>query len=161
MTVHRNHSTPDNISAVNMPTRQQLVFANWTKDILLYIIVLNLFVEHSEKITIDSFTISIFTAILLKILLEVVLKFEHRLSDALKSYRVIRILLIWVILFSSKFLILEAVNLVFGDHVKLGSFLDVIFLVIVLLVAREIIKRIYVYLGRKEQGMEVSDTLPH
>lgn len=160
MTALRNNSIPDNKSVANMPTRQQLAFANWTKDILIYIIVLNLFVEHNAKITIDSFTISIFTAILLKILLEVILRFEHRLSDALKSYKVIRVILIWMILFGSKFLILEAVNLVFGDHVILGSLLDVVFLIIVLLASREIIKRIYVSLGRKEQGMEVADALP-
>ena len=133
-----------------MPTRQQMIFASWTKDILIYIIVLNLFVEYNRKIIIDSFTISIFTAILLKILLEIILKLEHKVSDVFKSYKVLRIILVWLILFGSKFLILEVVDLIFGDHVELGKFLDVILLVIILMVAREVFQRIYLSLGRNE-----------
>ena len=133
-----------------MPTRQQMIFTSWAKDVLIYIIVLNLFVEYNPKIIIDSFTISIFTAILLKILLEIVLNIEHKVADFFKSYKVLRIFLVWLILFGSKFLILEVVDMVFGNHVELGKFLDVILLVIILMVAREVFQRIYLSLGRNE-----------
>ncbi len=132
------------------PTKRQMIFFSWTKDILIYIIVLNLFVEYNYKIVIDSFTISIFTAILLKILLEIILKLEHRVSDYFASRKVLRISLVWLILFGSKFLILEAVDLVFGEHVELGKFLDVIVLVIALMVAREVFSWIYRSLGVRE-----------
>jgi hypothetical protein len=36
------------------PTKRQLIFFSWTKDILIYTIVLNLFVEYNPKIIIDS-----------------------------------------------------------------------------------------------------------
>jgi hypothetical protein len=133
-----------------MPTSRQLIFASWTKDVLIYIIVLNLFVEYNSKIIIDSFTISIFTAVVLKILLEIILKLEHRVSERFKSYKALRIFLVWLVLFGSKFLILEVVDLVFGDHVELGKFLDVILLVITLMIAREIFQRIYVSLGSQK-----------
>jgi hypothetical protein len=55
-----------------------------------------------------------------------------------------------LILFLSKFLILEVVDLVFGEHVELGKFLDVIVLVIALMVAREVFQRIYISLGGRE-----------
>ena len=132
------------------PTKQQLVFFSWTKDILIYIIVLNLFVEYNAKIIIDSFTISIFTAILLKILLEIILKLEHKVSAAFSAYKVLRVFLVWLILFGSKFLILEVVDIVFGEHVELGKFLDVIVLVIALMVAREIFQQIYLALGERQ-----------
>ena len=141
---------PNEKPIATMPTRRQLIFASWTKDVLIYIIVLNLFVEYNPKIIIDSFTISIFTAILLKILLEVILKLEYKVSEVFKSYKVLRIFLVWMILFGSKFLILEVVDLVFGDHVDLGKFLDVILLVITLMVAREVVQRIYFSLGQNE-----------
>ena len=144
---------PNEKPFATMPTRRQMIFASWTKDVLIYIIVLNLFVEYNPKIIIDSFTISIFTAILLKILLEIVLNLEHKVSDVFKSYKVLRIILVWLILFGSKFLILEVVDLVFGDHVELGKFLDVILLVIVLMVAREVFQRIYISLGRNEHEL--------
>ena len=140
----------DNKPVVVPPTKQQMVFFSWTKDILIYIIVLNLFVEYNPKIIIDSFTISIFTAILLKILLEIILKLEHKVSAAFIAYKIIRIFLVWLILFGSKFLILEVVDIVFGEHVELGKFLDVIVLVITLMVAREIFQQVYLALGERQ-----------
>jgi hypothetical protein len=136
-------------------TRRQGIFISWTKDVLIYIVVLNLFVEYNANIVIDSFTISIFTAILLKILLEIILKFEHIVADFFESRpgklsSFLRIISTWLILFLSKFLILEVVDLVFGEHVELGKFLDVIVLVIALMVAREIFQRIYISLGERE-----------
>jgi len=136
-------------------TRAQDIFISWTKDVLIYILVLNLFVEYNYKIVIDSFTISIFTAIVLKILLEIILKFEHLVGDWFKArsgkiWNILRIISMWVILFLSKFLILEVIDLIFGEHVELGKFLDVIVLVITLMVARELFDRIYLALGEPE-----------
>jgi hypothetical protein len=136
--------------AIESPTKRQLVFFSWTKDVLIYIIVLNLFVEYNPKMVIDSFTISIFTAILLKILLEIILKLEHRVATFFEGRKVLQIFFVWLILFGSKFVILEVVDLVFGEHVELGKFLDVILLVIALMVAREIFQRIYQALGDRE-----------
>jgi hypothetical protein len=138
--------------ALKPPTKRQLIFFSWTKDILIYIIVLNLFVEYNPKVVIDSFTISIFTAVLLKILLEIILKVEHKVSEAFKLYKVLRITLVWLILFGSKFLILEVVDILFGEHVELGKFLDVIVLVIALMVIREVVQWIYLALGDGEPG---------
>ena len=136
-------------------TRGQGIFISWTTDILIYITVLNLFVEYNSKIVIDSFTISILTAILLKILLEIILRFEHRVAAFFKSRpgklsNFLRIIATWLILFLSKFLILEVVDIVFGEHVELGKFLDVIVLVIALMVARAVFQRIYMSLGESE-----------
>ena len=138
-----------------MPTRRQLIFFSWTKDVLIYVVVLNLFVEYVEKVVIDSFTISIFTAILLKALLDVILGLEHRVAHFFearpgKLSKFLRIMSTWVILFLSKFLILEVVDLVFGDHVELGKFVQVLSLVIALMVAREVVQRIYMALGSSE-----------
>jgi FlaA1/EpsC-like NDP-sugar epimerase len=132
------------------PNKKQLVFFSWTKDVLIYIIVLNLFVEYHPKIIIDSFTISIFTAILLKILLEIILKLEHQVVAIFEGRKVFQIFFAWLILFGSKFLILEIVDIIFGEHVELGKFLDVIVLVIVLMVTREVFQRIYLALGEQQ-----------
>lgn len=136
-------------------TRRQEIFFSWTTDVLIYIVVLNLFVEYNPKIVIDSFTISILTAILLKILLEIILRFEHRVAEFFKSRpgrlsNFLRIMSTWIILFLSKFLILEVVDIVFGDHVELGKFLDVIILVIALIVTREVFQWIFISLGERD-----------
>lgn len=136
-------------------TRRQLIFFSWTKDVLIYVVVLNLFVEYVDGVVIDSFTTSIFTAFLLKALLEIILGLEHRVIHFFAAWpgnlaRFLRIMSGWLILFSSKFLILEAEDLVFGDHVELGNFVHVLSLVIALMIARQVVQRIYIALGERE-----------
>jgi len=68
--------TNEHETVVNTPA--QRAYSGWMTDVLIYTVVLNLFVEHVDAIVIDSFTISIFTAILLKGLLGLVLRLEDR-----------------------------------------------------------------------------------
>ncbi len=137
-------------------TVQQRRFGSLMADVLIYVAVLNLFVEYSDVI-IDSFTISILTAIVLKLLLDVIVASEHRVSEFFKRRQrplsnVLRVLSVWLILFFSKFLILETVDFVFGDHVELGGFLLVAGLVIVMMVVRQMFERIYSVLGTAESA---------
>ena len=41
-------------------------------DVLVFIVVLNLFVEYLPKVITESFTISIFTAVVLKLLIDAI-----------------------------------------------------------------------------------------
>ena len=112
-------------------TRAQQRFFSWMTDVLVYTVVLNLFVEHLDAVVIDSFTISIFTAVLLKLMLDVILGFEHNVNEFFAQkegavYRVLGTVSMFAILFLSKFLILEVVDIVFGDHVDLGHLIEVI-----------------------------------
>ena len=62
-------------------------------------------------------------------------------------YTVVGAFGVWAILFLSKFVILEAEDLLFGDLVELGSFVDVMLLVAALVVTRELVRRVYLWLG--------------
>ena len=121
-------------------------------DVLIYIVVLNLFVEYSDAIVIDSFTISILTAVLLKAILDVLGGFEHRVAHYWQQKegtvnKVLGYLSVFGILFLGKFAILEIVNIVFGDHVDLGHFIDVVLLIIAMIAARELMRLFYERLG--------------
>ena len=142
---------PSDPPIVVTPAQQR--FASWMTDVLVYIVVLNLFVEHASAVVIDSFSISILTAILLKLMLDALLGVEHRVSTYFagkegKVFRVLGPLSVFSILFFSKFLILEVVNLVFGDHVALGHFIEVAAIVITMIVATRVLRAIYARLGR-------------
>ena len=66
-------------------------------------------------------------------------------------------MVIFLILFLSKFLILEIVNLVFGDRVELGHFVELVVLIVTMIVARAIADWIYRRLGshaEAEQDLE-------
>ncbi len=138
-------------------TPAQQRFASWMTDVLVYIVVLNLFVEHAREVVIDSFTISILTAILLKLMLDALLGVEHRVSAYFASrqgtvFKILGPLTVFSILFFSKFLILEVVNFVFGDHVALGHFVEIAAIVVAMIVASRVLRVIYMRLGRPVAG---------
>jgi hypothetical protein len=144
---------PVDIERWKAPNRRQRVFSAWMTDILVYVVVLNLYVEYSPAKVIDSFTISILMAVLLKVLLSLITAGKSSVwrwarSKGSSAYTIVGALGVWAILFLSKFLILEAEDLIFGDHVELGGFVDVMLLAATLLAIREVIQRIYVRLGR-------------
>ena len=53
-------------------TRAQARFVSWVSEVLLDIVVLNLFVEYVRTIVIDSFAISVLTALLMKLAIDAV-----------------------------------------------------------------------------------------
>jgi len=120
--------------------------------VLVDVTILALFVEHWDRVVIDSYTIALLTAILLQAMLKATLALEHRLAAFFRTRTragttVLRVLTTWVLLFASKVVILETVNVVFGDDVEFGGLLPFIVLVIVMLAAEAIIERVYDALG--------------
>ena len=58
----------------------QARFISWVSGVLVDIVVLNLFVEFVHTIVIDSFYISILTAVLLKLMVDAVKGLEQAVS---------------------------------------------------------------------------------
>ena len=59
----------------------------------------------------------------------------------------------FVILFSSKFVILEVVNIVFGDHVDLGGLVEIVIIAVTLVVVETAFSAMFDRLGRaKAEG---------
>lgn len=133
-------------------TSRQRTFASWTSDVLIYTVVLNLFVEYRPAVIVESFTVSILTAVLFKVLLDLVMGLEGRVHGFFAAkegaiYRVMGSASLFVILFFGKLLVLQAVHLVFGDAVELGSLAQEVVLILALMITREVFHRIYLALG--------------
>jgi hypothetical protein len=136
----------DHLTAIGTPAQQR--FVSWTSDVLVYTVVLNLFVEYSDAIVIDSFTISILAAVVMKVLLDLLTGVEHAVREFFgRINRALGLLAMWLVLFLSKFVILEVFDLIFGDHVELGKFIDVLLLIVAMMVARIGTGRLYQALG--------------
>lgn len=136
-------------------TPAQYRFASAMSDVLVYIVVLNLFIEYVETVVIDSFTISILTAILLWLMLELVKGFEHRVTRYFRSkegavFKILGYLAVFSILFGSKFVILEAVSLIFGGTASLGHFVELVLIIVAMILARGMLDWIYHQLGNEE-----------
>jgi len=116
-------------------------------DVFVYVVVLNLFVEYLPQVISETFTLSLLAAVLLKGVLEIVVAAKNRVKARFRQAstpigKVVAAVLLWVVLFGSKFLVLEVVALVFRDRVSLGGFFSVTALILVLLVSRAVVRRL-------------------
>jgi hypothetical protein len=116
-------------------------------DVFVYVVVLNLFVEYLPQVLSETFTLSLLTAVLLKGVLEVVALAKNRVKARFRQAstpigRVVAAVMLWLVLFGSKFLVLEVVNLAFGDRVSLGGLFSVTLLILTLLLSRAAVRRL-------------------
>lgn len=116
-------------------------------DVFVYVVVLNLTAQYVPLVITETFTLSLLTAILLKLVLEVVVLVKNRAKRRFRAAstvvgRVFSGLALWAILVASKFVVLELVALVFGDRVQLGGFFSVTGLILALLICRAGVRRL-------------------
>jgi hypothetical protein len=127
---------------------RQRVFFDWTLDTMLYLVVLGFFSEYTSGVSIDSFS-TIFVAFLVLYGLTYVtfaLKRRVRVWFARRPAgpnRIAHGLSIWAILFFSKFIFLEVLDLVFGDAVDFSSFVWLMAVMVVVVVLGKVMDLIY------------------
>jgi len=129
--------------------RRRLVNPLDLVDVFVYVVVLNLAIEYVPSVLTETFTISVLTAILLKLVLEVVVAAKGavlvRLRSADSAWRKgVSAVALWLLAIGSKLVVLALVDLVFGDRVSLGGFVPVTLLIITLLVCRGLVRRFLV-----------------
>ncbi|MEJ2455843.1 MAG: hypothetical protein P8103_17035 [Candidatus Thiodiazotropha sp.] len=142
---------PDVASAETPSTRQRL-FVRYFIAILIDLVVLNLFAEYWSRVYVEAFTVSLFVAVLLQVLLKLTLAIEHRVRHYFQSMagvkgRILRVASAWVILFLSKFVMLGLIDIAFGDNIRFdgalhgaGPFIAMLF---AMLAAEEVFIRLY------------------
>jgi hypothetical protein len=116
-------------------------------DLFVYVVVLNLAIEYVPSVISESFTLSLLTAVLLKIALEVVMVLKKEVISRWHAATTPRgkaaaALALWVVAAGSKLVVLELVDIVFGDAVSLGGFIPVTLLVVALLGSRAAVRRL-------------------
>jgi hypothetical protein len=153
MTANRDHVSDQDEDAASLEPH----LAAAVVDVFVYVVVLNLFVEYLPQVLSETFTLSLLTAALLKGVLEVVVAAKNRVKARFRQAstpigKAMAAVLLWAVLFGSKFLVLEAVNLVFGARVDLGGFFSVTLLILVLLLARAAVRRLLQRPDHRPQG---------
>jgi hypothetical protein len=145
-------------ASAETPSNKQRLFLRYYTGFLIDLVVLNLFAEYSSKVNVDTFTTSLWAALVLQLLLKVTIIFEHKVLDWFKAktgalMTFLKYFCAWLILFGSKFVILEALAQMFGDKVQfLGiwhGIVTLVVVVIVMLLAEEVMVRIFRKLADK------------
>jgi hypothetical protein len=111
-------------------------------DVFVYVLVLNLATQFFPQMITETFVVSVLTAILLKVVLEVVVALKKRVTSSIRTAPNVwrRVISIVALLPGSKFVVLLLVDAVFGDSVSLGGFWLVTLLIFGLMGARALVR---------------------
>ena len=140
----------------HMPSLGQRRFLRYLTATLVDLVVLNLFVEYWEHASAISFTVTVLAAALLQLLLKLTIALEHRLAAFFNARpggfaKFMRFFTAWLVLFGSKFVILEALALAFGDGLRFGGpwhgIVALIVIVVAMLAAEAALVKFYRWLG--------------
>lgn len=137
-----------------LPSDRQRLFVLFFTGTLIDLVVLGLFAQYSDKVHVDSFSTALLAAIVLQILLKATIAAEHRVLAKFKgkegaAWKSLKYFTAWLILFGSKFVILEALSFVFGDTVRFEGVLHGLVWVIIVVVTMVIIEELVVRFYRK------------
>ena len=138
------------------PSMKQRAFLRYLTATLVDLVVLGLFAEYWEHVVVTSFSVMLLAAVLLQILLKLTIVLEHRVAAYFNARpggfnKFMRFFTAWLILFGSKFVILEALALAFGDRLHFGGpfhgIVVLIVVVVVMLVVEAVLVKFYRRLG--------------
>ena len=134
------------------PSDRQRTFVRYFTGALIDLVILGLFNEYSDKVHVHDFTTLVLASILLQLLLKWTIIAEHSVLGLFAgksgfAWISLKLFVAWLILFGSKFVILEALSFAFGDLVQFhGLFHGIVWLIIVvvlMVVAEELAARFY------------------
>lgn len=140
------------VSATGTHSDRQRLFLLYFVGALVDLVVLGLFDQYSDKVFVDSFTTMLLASVVLQLLLKATIAVEHKVAAYFKSkpggfMKFMRFFCAWLVLFGSKFVILEALSFAFGESVKFEGVLHgivwLIVVVVTMVIAEEIVVRIY------------------
>ena len=138
------------------PSPRQRGYMRYLSATLIDLAVLGLFAEYWEHVVVSSFTVMLIAAVLLQILLKLTIVVEHRVAAFFNARpggfnRFMRFFMAWVVLFGSKFVILEALALALGDRLRFGGpfhgIVALIVVVVVMLAVEAALVKLYRSLG--------------
>jgi len=124
---------------------------------LVDLVVLGLCVEYGRGYVVaNSFTIMLLAAVLLQVLLKLTIALEHRVAAFFNARpggfnKFMRFFTAWLILFGSKFAILEALALAFDDGLHFGGpwhgIVPLILVVVAMLAVEAALVKVYRSMG--------------
>lgn len=137
-----------------VPSDRQRLFLLFFTGTLIDLVVLGLFAEFSEQVYVDYFSTALLAAMLLQVLLKVTIIAEHRVLALFEGkkgalWTSFKFFCAWVILFGSKFVILEALALTFGRDIHFTGALHGLVWLILVAVTMVAVEELFVRFLRK------------
>ena len=131
---------------------RQRIFREWTSGTLIYAVVMGFFNDYTDFLRIESFSTVFLAALVMQALTFATFGLKEGVSRWYRGrtgtgIKVAHGLSIWAIMFFSKFVFLEVINIVFGSAVEITSFVGLMLIIAVMVIVSRLIEVIDRKLG--------------
>lgn len=135
--------------------QRQLYFKELFIGTLIYAVVLGFFNDYTSVVYAQSFSTIFFASIVLEMLTFLVFQLKDSVVAHFKEresppHKALLIFIIWFIMFSSKFIFVWTVDLIFGDAITINGFLGILAVVLSVTVIHKFADVVFIKLGDSE-----------
>ena len=134
-------------NATNLNLRQQ-VFNEMLLGTLIYSVVLGFFNDYTNILITSSYSITFLSAFVIQLLVYPTFKLKSFLAKwwskrTGKYIKIGMVLSIWLVMFFSKFIFLEVIDIIFGQNVEISGFVGLIIIILTASILTKILDIIY------------------
>ncbi len=135
--------------------QKQLYFKELFVGTLIYAVVLGFFNDYTSIVYAQSFSTIFFASIVLEILTFLVFQLKDVVVARFKErkntpHKVLFVFIIWFIMFSSKFVFVWTVDLIFGEKITINGFFGILAVALSVTVIHKLADLIFIKLGDDE-----------
>ncbi len=129
------------IKVAESRSRRQGMFRDMVLGTLLYSVVLGFFNDYTDMLETTSYSCTFLAAFVLQVLTYLTLGLKTRVAGRFKERsgalsKAGMVFSIWLIMFLSKFVFLEVIDIVFGDAVDISGFIALMVMIVVMMISR-------------------------
>lgn len=135
-------------------TSRQLAFDAMFVGTLIYAVVLGFFNDYTSVVQADSFSTIFAAAAVLQVLTYYTFKLKGAVLGRLKgkpgaTVAALRVFGLWLIMFSSKFVFVWVIDLIFGDAINIYGFFGILAVVASVTIVAKLADLVFAKLGEK------------
>ena len=132
--------------------KKQLLFKELVVGTLIYAVVLGFFNDYTSIVYAKSFSYIFFASFVLEILTILAFSLKGYIANKLKGkegtlYKVLLVFNIWLIMFLSKFIFVEVIDLIFGNDININGFFGILIIVLSVTIIHRLAEFIFLRLG--------------
>lgn len=131
---------------------QQLAFQELFIGTLIYVAVLGLFNQYTTIVYANNFSTILFASVVLQILTYAAFWLKGRIVSWLKdkegkAYRILMFFCVWMVMFTSKFVFIWVLDIIFGAYIRVNGFFGILLVVACVTLVHRVAYQIFHRLG--------------
>ena len=135
--------------------KKQLYFKELFVGTLIYAVVLGFFNDYTSIVYAQSFSTIFFASIVLEILTFLVFRLKGGVVTRFNErenppHKALLVFILWLIMFSSKFVFVWTVDLFFGDAITINGFFGILAVVLSVTVIHKLADFVFIKLGENK-----------